>query len=150
MRVIVANGLGNARLGECLEALLSSEPSWEPDVHVVRDEEQARWIVYAGHNHGEHGAEEPATMKLLAVEGQKVLLGTKHGVVLTDPERSRHAWLYVFAGGYKLRWASVLGARIQDGTAIVSIETREPGGPAEVRIDLESGHLVESGRAEFE
>lgn len=45
MRVLVANGLGNATLRSCLEALLTAAPEWEPDLHVIRERgtREATW-----------------------------------------------------------------------------------------------------------
>ncbi len=45
MRVIVASALGEARLAACLDALHTSAPDWQPEVHVVeeRGTREATW-----------------------------------------------------------------------------------------------------------
>jgi hypothetical protein len=80
---------------------------------------------------------------VLDQKGNYVLLGTSHGVILTDPERSKHAWIYIFPGGAKLRWPSIKSARIEGETAIVQLEKdpSEEQRTAQVRINLNNGEL---------
>ena len=89
------------------------------------------WLFYAG---GVHGYAE---MVELARKGDRVLLGTAHGVILTNPDRSRHAWIYVYSGelDMKLRFPSIGKALLQGDTAIITL--RMSGG--RVRVNLNTG-----------
>jgi hypothetical protein len=120
-----------------------------PNIYTLRQAERGLWITYKGHNHstphaGIGGSEPRSYPRELAVRGEEVLLGTKHGVVLTDAGRTRHAWIYVFAGGHKLRWESVVGARFEGERAVISVE-RQIGlpEPYEVRVDLMTGAILQ-------
>ena len=101
------------------------------------------WISYLGHNHSYRRGKGPYKPVVLAQQGSYVLLGTSHGVILTDPEQSRHAWIYIFPGGAKLRWPSIKSARIWGETAIIQLENDPLGGErdTQVRINLKSGEL---------
>ena len=93
------------------------------------------WLNYAG---GVHAYEE---MVELARRGERVLLGTAHGVILTNPKRSRHAWIYIYAGNLdtKLRFPSIAGARLQGDTAGITLNgwTRL----SQVRVNLNTGAI---------
>lgn len=96
------------------------------------------WLFYGGHVHDYPPAEKGPVE--LAREGDRVLLGTAHGVILTNPQRSRHAWIYVYAGGHmKLRLPSIGSARLDGETAIITLTgwTRMP----QVRVNLETGAI---------
>lgn len=102
------------------------------------------WLSYAGHAHVYRGPEGRARPLELVREGGRVLLGTAHGVILTDPGRSRHVWIYVSAGGDKLRYSSIVRARLQGDTAIITLQTSRldpdsPPGGREVRVNLKTG-----------
>lgn len=77
------------------------------------------WLFYAGGVH----TMNPDKLVELARKGDRVLLGTAHGVIFTNPERSKHAWIYVHSGNgeSKLRFPSISGARLYEDTAIVTI-----------------------------
>lgn len=122
-----------------------------PDATYVRetkDPDGEVWLFYAG---GVHAYRE---MVKLAREGDRVLLGTAHGVILTNPGRSRHAWIYVYAGrlGMKLRFPSIAGARLEGDTTIIALQRfplhpddgltdPEKSNPGEVRVNLHTGAI---------
>lgn len=133
-------------------------PSVLPDTYVLRrpggddviceaDGKPGRsgphWLWYGGHNHAYRGGEGPREPVVLAQAGPRVLLGTPHGVILTDPRRSRHAWVYVSRGQHKLRWPSVLKARIEGPIAVITLSRGDgylvESGTREVRVNLETG-----------
>jgi hypothetical protein len=106
------------------------------------------WLWYGGHNHGYARGQGPQAPRELARQGGRVLLGTSHGVILTDPGRGRHAWVYVATPPHKLRFPSVLGARLAGDHAVVTL-TRGDGsyvdkGTLEVRVDLTTGVVSEA------
>jgi hypothetical protein len=116
-----------------------------PDTYVVRraGADGEEWLWYGGHNHAYREGKGPVPPRELARLGQRVLLGTPHGVILTDPGHTRHAWVYVSTPEHKLRWPSVLGARLVGDTAVVRL-SRGDGylqdeGSRTVRIDLTTG-----------
>jgi len=92
------------------------------------------WLFYAGGVHGYGGMVE------LARHGDRVLLGTAHGVILTNPKRSRHAWIYVHSGelDMKLRFPSIAKARLQGDTAIITLRM---SGLGPVRVNLNTGAI---------
>ncbi len=109
------------------------------------------WLFYAG---GVHTMNAYKVVEL-ARKGDRVLLGTAHGVILTDPERSKHVWIYVYPGDgeVKLRRPSIAGARLEGETAIITLDTPSLdrdnprlGGkaakPLQVRINLKTGSIA--------
>lgn len=116
------------------------------------DPDRAVWLSYAGAVHTMNSYK----LVELARKGSRVLLGTAHGVILTNPERSRHAWIYVYPGDgeVKLRFPSIASARLQGDTAIISINRylnadglpqlpgRKEAKPLQVRIDLKTGAIL--------
>lgn len=101
----------------------------------------------------------PDKLVELARRGSRVLLGTAHGVILTNPERSKHAWIYVYPGNgeFKLRFSSIAGAQLQGDTAIVTLNkntsldsnrlpdlpaSRKQSKPLQVRINLTTGAIL--------
>jgi len=116
-----------------------------PQTYTVRVKTSngGNWISYLGHNHSYRGGKGPYKPIVLDQKGNYVLLGTSHGVILTDPERSKHAWIYIFPGRAKLRWPSIKSAQIWGETAIVQLEKdpSEEQRTAKVRINLNNGEL---------
>ena len=116
-----------------------------PQTYTVRVKTSngGNWISYLGHNHSYRLGKGPYKPVVLDKKGKYILLGTSHGVMLTDLERSRYAWIYIYPGGAKLRWPSIKGARIWGETAIVQLENDPLGGErdTQVRINLKSGEL---------
>lgn len=114
------------------------------------DPEGQVWLFYAGGVHGDSPAEKGPIE--LAREGDRVLLGTAHGVILTNPERSRHAWIYVYPGDggdaaidlpaslAKLRFPSIAEARIEGDTAIITLKGWRR--PSQVRVNLKTGTIL--------
>ncbi len=111
------------------------------------------WLFYAG------GVHTMNAYKLveLARKGSRVLLGTAHGVILTNPERSKHAWIYVHPGNgeVKLRSPSIAGAQLHGDTAIITLNknvdpdlqpelqpSRKGSKPRQVRIKLTTGAIL--------
>jgi hypothetical protein len=110
------------------------------------------WLSYAGGVHGYPPAEQGPVE--LASQGDRVLLGTAHGVILTNRNRSRHAWIYVHGGnlGVKLRFPSIASARLDGDTATIRLtgfrlpdnSSAEPQGPESlrVRVNLRTGAIA--------
>lgn len=97
------------------------------------------WLTYIGLNHG-RGKDLSVGHKpdVLARRDGRVLLGTAHGVLLTNEKRSRHAWIYVNENpGHKLRFPSIKGARFDGDFAIITTSSKI------VRVNLTTGALVE-------
>jgi hypothetical protein len=123
-----------------------------PDTYAFRrpagDGEE--WVWYGGHNHAYRLGQGPHPPAELARDGDRVLLGTSHGVILTDPARTRHAWIYVATPPHKLRWPSIRGARIEGGVAVITLSDGdgylERKGTRTARIDLVTGAVVEPSR----
>jgi len=116
-----------------------------PETYTVRvkTSDGGKWISYLGHNHSFRRGKGPYKPAVLTQKGGYVLLGTSHGVILTDPKRTKHAWIYIFPGGSKLRWPIIKSARIEGETAVVQLEKVPSGGQraAEVRIYLKTGNI---------
>ncbi|MGH6890835.1 MAG: hypothetical protein ACREEP_01115, partial [Dongiaceae bacterium] len=94
----------------------------------------------------------------LARQGDRVLLGTAHGVLLTNPKRSRPTWIYVYEGdlGMKLRLPSIGSARLNGDTAIIRLkwprlvpDDSSPEGERretlQVRVNLNTGAAEVAG-----
>lgn len=109
------------------------------------------WLFYAGGVHAFPPADRGPVE--LARDGDRVLLGTAHGVILADVQRSRHAWIYVHEGdmGTKLRFASIAGARFEGDAAVIVLNevpaasddtSRRNAGPRQVRVSLATGAIA--------
>lgn len=114
------------------------------------------WLFYGGSVQGYPPAEKGPVE--LAREGDRMLLGTAHGVILTNPKQSRHAWIYVYPGDggdvaidlpaslTKLRFPSIAAARIEGDTAIITVLKLSPDGDeakrAQVRVNLKTGTIL--------
>lgn len=109
----------------------------------VKTSDRVKWISYLGHNHSYRRGKGPYKPVVLTRKGNYVILGTSHGVILTDSELTKHAWLYIFPGGARLRWPSIKSARIEGETAIVQLEKDPSGGQrtAQVLINLKNGEM---------
>jgi hypothetical protein len=112
---------------------------------LVREGDQARWISYNGAAHAHRFGQRPRPPIVLARRGDRVLLGTFHGVMLTNLARTRYAWIYVHPGGdRKLREPSIRGASIAGNTAIIRVEPSDSlHPPRTVEVDLATGRLRE-------
>jgi hypothetical protein len=115
-----------------------------PGTYTVRAGDE--WLSYIGHNHAYRMGRGPVEPIVLAQREREVLLGTPHGVILTDRERSRHAWLYVSQPEHKLRFPSVLAARFQGGSAVITLSRGDGAYTSPVtslvRVDLRTGKVV--------
>lgn len=101
------------------------------------------WIEYLGMNH-RRLTEDALSEQLERIErkGNLELLRSGHGAVVVDLERKVYAWVYVFAGGRKLRWPSVIGGKLEEGAVTLEIDRPVIGESREsVRIDLASGSV---------
>jgi hypothetical protein len=108
------------------------------------------WLFYGGGVHGYPPAEKGPVE--LARQKDRVLLGTAHGVILTNPERSRHAWVYVNPGDggdipeglpsslSKLRFPGITGARMEGDTAVIVLKSWKR--PSQVRVNLNTGAIL--------
>jgi hypothetical protein len=116
-----------------------------PETYTIRIKTPsgAKWVSYLGLNHSYRLGRGPYKPVVLTQKGEHVILGTSHGVILTDPKRTKHAWIYIYQGGAKLRWPSIKSAQIVGETAIVQLEKDPSGGPrnSQVRIDLNTGRI---------
>ncbi|MGH9364325.1 MAG: hypothetical protein ACRD1B_03545 [Thermoanaerobaculia bacterium] len=118
------------------------------------DPEGEVWLYYAGGVHTDQDS-EPVE---LARQGDRVLLGTAHGVILTNPKRSRHTWIYVYEGdlGVKLRLPSIGRARLDGDSAFIRLkwsrlvpDDSSPEGERretlQVRVNLNTGAVEVAG-----
>jgi hypothetical protein len=120
-----------------------------PQTYVVRrpgapvGRTRPEWVYYKGHTHAYDLGRGPNPPQELARSGTRVLVGTSHGVILTDPGRTRHAWIYVATPPHRLRFPSVLGARIVGDAAVITLTSGDGEFPAAarrtVRVDLATG-----------
>jgi hypothetical protein len=105
------------------------------------------WIEYLGANH-RRLTEDTFGDRLEVIDrrGKLELSRSGHGAVVRDLERQVYAWVYVFPGGRKLRWPSVIGGKLEDGAVLLQIDHPVIGVAGEqVRIDLESGMVSQAG-----
>jgi hypothetical protein len=110
----------------------------------VREGAGAKWISYHGAAHGSRFGQKPRPPVVLARRGDRLLLGTFHGVMLANRARTRYAWIYVHPGGdRKLREPSIRGARFVGAKAVILVEPSDlQDPPGEVEVDLTSGRLL--------
>ena len=109
--------------------------------------DQPHWIEYLGWNH-QRLTEDALGERLEVIDrkGKLELLRSGHGAVVQDLERNVYAWVYVFPGGRKLRWPSVVGGKLEDGTVVLQIDHPLIGESSQrLRIDLESGVIRPAG-----
>ena len=111
----------------------------------------AVWVEYAGWAHDHPLSLSPAGREgrgfaTLAETQRFKLLGTLHGVVALDKLQSRHAWIYVYAGGSKLGVGSIPEARLEGTRATIEL-LRFPQQAGTVEIDLASGAYAETWEA---
>lgn len=113
----------------------------------------AVWVEYLGGTHRPAGDDRETLIPLtggdfraLAMTPRYRAYGTQHGVVVADIVTEKHAWVYVFKGGHKLRWKSVMDATL-DGS-IVTTTARYRDADAEqkgtITVDLYDGSYSES------
>lgn len=108
----------------------------------VKANKGIHWFSYGGHNHKSH--RKLRKFKILTQQNHRVLLGTPHGVILTDIKRSKYAWIYISTGGHKFRWVSIESARIENDTAIIYVRglpVKDDEEPL-VHINLKSGKVI--------
>jgi hypothetical protein len=120
-----------------------SGPPVLPGTYALRRDDE--WLNYLGHNHAYRMGRGPVEPVVLARRGRKVLLGTPHAVILTDPERAQHAWLYVSRPEHMLRFPSVIAARFHGTDAAITLSRgdgfRPDPGTRLVRVDLRTGRV---------
>lgn len=71
------------------------------------------WLEYLGgyHRYFDINAAPDSNLTETLDENElHALLGTKHGVILYDKAANRHKWIYVFRGGIKLQFGSIIEA----------------------------------------
>ena len=116
----------------------------------------AVWLEYLGSTHAPTNEDREANIRLLD-DGFELLtttpryrvLGTRHGVVAVDVATDRFAWLYVFSGGYKLRWKSIKGATIEGETITITVGVDYPGAQVgAITVDLHEGGYTETWAAQ--
>ena len=81
-------------------------------------------------------------LRELGRRGDVVLVATDHSVLLTNPERTRHAWLYVFDGSMheaKLRFRSIDAAHFRGGLVDIHIAHEQGAIDCTVTVDLSTG-----------
>jgi hypothetical protein len=95
---------------------------------------QRAWLVYFGHNHLAHGS-QIHFRTLDEAEGLK-LLATEHAVVVAG--KSRHAWVFISDGLYKLRHRSIESARLVRDTKGLRVEIlqRRPSGTRRIALPV--------------
>jgi hypothetical protein len=105
------------------------------------------WIHYLGMNH-RRLTEDAFSDELEVIDrkGKLELLRSGHGAVVVDLERHVFAWVYVFAGGRKLRWPSVTGGKLEEATVVLELDHPVIGEARErLRIDLATGTILPLG-----
>ena len=111
----------------------------------------AVWVSYSGHNHRRTGCrggagaacreEELSTFRVLQSQGDLRLLGTAHGVVLQDIPGKRHAWIWVTAGGVKLRFPTIASARFDGDHARIVVSLGQVETTSWVQVRLADGEV---------
>jgi hypothetical protein len=105
--------------------------------------EPAHWLEYLGGNHRRLTAEVFSDeLELIDEQGKWRLLRSGHGAVVHDTQRGAYAWIYVFPGGRKLRWPSVIGGSFEGNSAILQLDTPVMGAASQrIAIDLKNGSI---------
>lgn len=109
-----------------------------PRSYAVFDAPRREWVEYLGANHRRLSADATSDeLVVLGRAGNLELRRSGHGAVVVDTRAQRYAWVYVYAGGRKLRWPSVIGGEIQPDAVTLQLATQEGEKPAKrVRIEL--------------
>lgn len=100
---------------------------------------QLEWVEYLGLNHRRITEDSMSDeFELLDQRGALQLLRTGHGALLRTTEPTdAYAWIYVFRGGHKLRWPSVIGGRLEARTVVLDLRPAESEStPRHLTIDL--------------
>lgn len=100
------------------------------------------WMTYLGFNHSRRitDVRNPSSKPEPIVIDEAAswqLARTAHGVLLYDRKMSRHAWIYVYTGGRKLRWQSVVGGALSGSTATIDLASHNGPGDS-VHVDVSS------------
>jgi hypothetical protein len=105
--------------------------------------EPAHWLEYLGANHRRLTTEAfSEELELVDEQGSLQLLRSGHGAVVRDTQRGAYAWIYVFPGGRKLRWPSVIGGSLEGDSAILQLDTPVIGASSQkIAIDLKTGSI---------
>lgn len=105
--------------------------------------EPAYWLEYLGANHRRLTTEAFSDeLELLDEQGSLRLLRSGHGAVVHDTQRGAYAWIYVFPGGRKLRWPSVIGGSLEGNSATLQLDTPVVGAASQrLAIDLKNGSI---------
>lgn len=112
----------------------------------------AVWVEYLGGTHAptaedrEEGTRSfDGGFEVLATTPRYRVLGTRHGGVAVDVTANRYAWLYVFSGGYKLRWKSIKGATIEGEKVTIAVGVDYPGAQVgAITVNLQEGGYTET------
>lgn len=92
------------------------------------------WIDYVHAYDEPPGNEGGPAFRVLAQRGDQVLLGSAHGVVLTDARRTRHAWLWVTLARVRdLQHTRIRAARFAGDYVIIDADYTR------VRVHLKTG-----------
>lgn len=114
-------------------------PPVMPETWVLRT--PTVWRLYLGQWHGWRKPEP----WVAAEDGDRVVMATAHGLILTDAARSRHAWLYVLDQPVEKLAAPTVGrVQLERGAVSFVFFTNEVEAPLQrwVRISLEDGSVT--------
>jgi len=102
------------------------------------------WVEYLGFNHRRlDGDSIRDEFEVLDHKGDLDLLRSGHGAILLDRRRQAFAWIYVYGGGQKLRWPSVLDGHLTDQAAVLELSSDvSQRARSRIEIDLESGRFL--------
>jgi hypothetical protein len=144
-----------AQMDPSLERLLSpeerlhwyaGEPKMPTSYAVFRQMPvpgDSQWIEYLGANHRRLGTDSLSDqLEVVDRRGDLQLLRSGHGAVVRDFGRGMYAWIYVYGGGRKLRWPSVIGGKLDGDSVLLTLDDSGLGeGKRQMRIDLSSGAM---------
>lgn len=100
------------------------------DPAVVRTIPKTAWITVKN---------QFGKLRELARSANRVVLATDHGVLLTDPERTRHAWVYIFEGDMKLRFSAIRSAQIAGDELHIELYLGQFGVECSAKVSLLTG-----------
>jgi len=114
---------------------------WDPESKLPA----AVWVTYLGHNHRRDRDTLNPTLKdfrVLHAREDLRLLASAHGVVLQDVPGKRHAWIWVTAGGVKLRFPTIASARFDGDLARIVVSLGQVEAQSWVQVRLADGEVV--------
>lgn len=104
--------------------------------------QNAVWANYLGMNHRRsRKGGLTANFRTMDSNEKYLLYGTAHGVVLYNRSSDKHAWLYVFRGGFKLRWPSIRSANFNGDEIEIILNRRGYPIPGKIVVNSKTGAI---------